>query len=269
MNASYGLQFLRLYALLVGTYVFAGVLLALLTRQSTMQRRRIRPSAGPPRPGATARDVRRSFRNLAVLAAYLTGARILQDYEFGFAAPRPSLATVPLTFIGSMIIFDTWFYWIHRLLHTKALFRRVHRQHHLSRHPTAWANNNDAVADTALSHLYWLIAPLLLPMHPSVLLAHKLFEQFAGGVGHCGHETPGAVDQRWSPLTTVTHHDLHHEMFNGNYGIHFVFWDRWMGTESPTYSATLAAVVAERPLCSAQAFRAACVGDQFEQAVHR
>jgi sterol desaturase/sphingolipid hydroxylase (fatty acid hydroxylase superfamily) len=31
-------------------------------------------------------------------------------------------------------------------------------------------------------------------------------------------------------LTTVTHHDLHHERAGGNYGFYFTFWDRTCGT---------------------------------------
>jgi sterol desaturase/sphingolipid hydroxylase (fatty acid hydroxylase superfamily) len=26
------------------------------------------------------------------------------------------------------------------------------------------------------------------------------------------------------------YHNLHHERFNGNYGLYFTFWDRLMGT---------------------------------------
>ncbi|MBB3167458.1 sterol desaturase family protein [Simiduia aestuariiviva] len=38
-------------------------------------------------------------------------------------------------------------------------------------------------------------------------------------------------------LTTPTHYDLHHQKFNGNYGLYFTWWDRWMGTEFPGYKA--------------------------------
>ncbi len=33
--------------------------------------------------------------------------------------------------------------------------------------------------------------------------------------------------------TPSTHHNLHHAKFNGNYGLYFTWWDRWMGTEFP------------------------------------
>lgn len=37
------------------------------------------------------------------------------------------------------VIHDTWFYWTHRLMHHRMLFRWFHRIHHLSHNPTPWA----------------------------------------------------------------------------------------------------------------------------------
>lgn len=30
---------------------------------------------------------------------------------------------------------------------------------------------------------------------------------------------------------------MHHQYFTGNYGLYFLFWDRWMGTLHPDYEA--------------------------------
>src|SRR5262245_20607302 len=38
-----------------------------------------------------------------------------------------------------ILVHDAWFYWTHRLMHTRLLFRRFHGVHHLSRNPTPWA----------------------------------------------------------------------------------------------------------------------------------
>jgi lathosterol oxidase len=38
---------------------------------------------------------------------------------------------------------------------------------------------------------------------------------------------------RW--LTTTLHHEMHHAYANSNYGLYFVWWDRWCGTEHPGY----------------------------------
>jgi sterol desaturase/sphingolipid hydroxylase (fatty acid hydroxylase superfamily) len=35
--------------------------------------------------------------------------------------------------------------------------------------------------------------------------------------------------------TTSTHHNMHHQLFNGNYALYFTWWDKWMGTEFKDY----------------------------------
>ena len=34
-----------------------------------------------------------------------------------------------------MVLYDTWFYWLHRLIHHKRLYKRIHRWHHLTTTP--------------------------------------------------------------------------------------------------------------------------------------
>src|SRR4051794_15831048 len=42
--------------------------------------------------------------------------------------------------IGVMVVMhDTYFYWTHRLMHHRRLFKLFHRTHHLSTSPTPWA----------------------------------------------------------------------------------------------------------------------------------
>ncbi|HEY2581536.1 MAG TPA: sterol desaturase family protein, partial [Mucilaginibacter sp.] len=41
--------------------------------------------------------------------------------------------------IVMICLHDTYFYWTHRLMHWKPLFKRVHKTHHLSTNPTPFA----------------------------------------------------------------------------------------------------------------------------------
>ena len=50
------------------------------------------------------------------------------------AAPLPSLYTIAAQLVACIFIQDTLFYWSHRALHTRWLFRKVHRKHHDFRH---------------------------------------------------------------------------------------------------------------------------------------
>jgi Delta7-sterol 5-desaturase len=69
-------------------------------------------------------------------------------------------------------------------------------------------------------------------------------------LGHCGYE----IFPPWflaSPfgkfLNTPTHHALHHESFDANYGLYFNLWDRLMGTNHPEYASRFEQVSGSRP----------------------
>lgn len=142
---------------------------------------------------------------------------------------------LPLSFVLCLLLHDTWFYWTHRLLHAPAWFRAAHAVHHASRPPTAWA---------AMSFHPWealsgaLVIPgltLLLPIHAGVLIALLSVMTVMGVTNHMGWElfSPAFVNGapgRW--IITATHHQLHHDKYNCNYGLYFRLWDRLLGTDA-------------------------------------
>jgi len=81
-------------------------------------------------------------------------------------------------------------------------------------------------------------------------LAHKLYDQVTGVIGHSGWEHGGSWCRPPSPLVSVTHHDQHHRYFRCNYATHFTVWDRVMGTLHPEHDAevrrNIAATAASR-----------------------
>lgn len=144
--------------------------------------------------------------------------------------------------IAMIIAHDAYFYWMHRALHHKSLFRIAHLHHHKSRTPTPWAAYSfasiEAVSEAAFVPAYLLSVSVIgAPMYDFaifVFLAHMIVRNV---MGHAGVELFPAGWTR-SPLgwiTTTTHHDLHHSQGNTNFGLYFTWWDRWMGTEHPQY----------------------------------
>jgi len=56
--------------------------------------------------------------------------------------------------------------------------------------------------------------------------------------GHLGWELyPRNFSRHWLGrwINTSINHNQHHQHFKGNYGLYFLFWDRWMGTIRPDY----------------------------------
>ena len=140
--------------------------------------------------------------------------------------------------IGAILVaHDTYFYWIHRLMHHRYFFRRFHRTHHKSVTPTVFACYALDVPEAVLLGCFIPLWLLVVPMQLAGLLIPATLVLFRNAIGHCGVElfAHGASRSRWFGwLATNTDHDLHHSTGRYNYGFLFSGWDRLMGTEYPT-----------------------------------
>ncbi len=139
------------------------------------------------------------------------------------------------------LIHDTYFYWMHRLIHLPKLFPVFHKVHHIANNPTPWASLCFHPLEALLEIGIVPLTVLIIPLHPMVLLAFATWSLFFNMMGHLGYELfpKGFVEHpigRW--INSSTHHNMHHARSNCNYGLYYNFWDRWMGTNAPDYHAT-------------------------------
>jgi sterol desaturase/sphingolipid hydroxylase (fatty acid hydroxylase superfamily) len=146
---------------------------------------------------------------------------------------------LPVSLVISMLLHETYYYWIHRWMHIPAVFRIVHKVHH---------DSNIASPFTAFSFhpiegfLQAIVLPatlMMLPMHPSVILVQLTIMTFSSVINHLDIEIfPRSFEKglpgKW--LIGATHHALHHKQFKYNYGLYFTFWDKWKKTESPLFN---------------------------------
>jgi hypothetical protein len=86
------------------------------------------------------------------------------------AAALPSFTTAVAQLAVCALVDDTWFYFGHRLLHTKWLYARVHKKHHRFRftHPLA-SDFAHPAEDVLVNTLGTMLGPLLLGTHMSVV----------------------------------------------------------------------------------------------------
>lgn len=159
----------------------------------------------------------------------------------------------PVWFWTSLVLMiighDAWFYWTHRLIHDRRLFRTFHRRHHRSNNPSPFTAYSFDLGEAAINALFVPLWMLIIPTQWPVIGLFVLHQIARNTLGHSGYELfPARKDGRpllpW--LTTVTHHDLHHAQAGYNYGLYFTWWDRLMGTEHPDYLARFAAVTAAK-----------------------
>ncbi len=141
---------------------------------------------------------------------------------------------LPLSLLLCLFLHDTWFYWTHRWMHAPRVFRAIHAVHHDSRPPTAWAAMSFHPGEALTGAFVIPALVFILPLHVGVVMALLLIMTLMGVGNHMGWEmfprwlVHGRAG-RW--LITATHHQLHHDRYQCNYGLYFRFWDRLCGTD--------------------------------------
>jgi sterol desaturase/sphingolipid hydroxylase (fatty acid hydroxylase superfamily) len=148
-----------------------------------------------------------------------------------------------------IVVHDAYFYWTHRLLHWKPLFKWAHKIHHMSHNPTPFS----AYAFHPFEALIEIsIIPLLvftIPYHVSAISVFSVYTLLLNVGGHMGFEffPKGFATNKWFKWhNTATHHNMHHRFIKYNYGLYFNFWDRIMKTNHPKYEETFDEVIEQR-----------------------
>jgi len=138
----------------------------------------------------------------------------------------------------AIVFHDFYFYWTHRLMHHKKLFRYVHKVHHESTNPSPWAAYAFHPWEALLQAIVMPILVFTLPLHPLTAFIFLAYMIIRNVIGHLGFEIlpKGFTKNKWLNWNTaVTHHNMHHEYFHSNYGLYFTWWDRLMKTEHSKY----------------------------------
>lgn len=144
-----------------------------------------------------------------------------------------SLTWYVLSYFVVFFVHDTYFYWTHRLMHHKRLYRYFHHVHHLSKKPTPLAAFAFHPLEALVEAGVFVIISFVLPVHFSVLVIFNLFSLFMNVYGHLGFSLFSEKQLESFPLSLFghsTHHSWHHQFYQGNYGFYLRFWDKAMGT---------------------------------------
>jgi len=226
---------------LVRYFVLAGIPFILFYRllPSKFRRFKIQPRS------ASAKDFRREILysilsvSIFTLYAFVILFTPLRQYTKVYNQVSDySAIYIFISLVLSLIIHDTYFYWMHRLLHQRRLFTAVHLVHHKSNNPSPWTSYSFHLFEGFTEGFILLILVFILPMHPITIILFTVTGFIINVYGHLGYEIlPKSFRHSWlfNVLNTSVHHNLHHSKFKGNYGLYFRIWDRLMGTEHPDY----------------------------------
>jgi sterol desaturase/sphingolipid hydroxylase (fatty acid hydroxylase superfamily) len=166
-------------------------------------------------------------------------SRIYQDDRYG---PVWFVLSVPVM----LILHDTYFYWTHRFMHWKPVFKRVHLLHHRSHDPSPLASFAFHPLEALIEAGIAPLIALTLPVHRSAFFLFLTLSMLINVYGHLGFELGPRGFMRSRLLAwlfnTTTHHHQHHQKTKWNFGLYFNVWDRLMGTNHPEYEATYEAL---------------------------
>jgi fatty acid hydroxylase domain-containing protein 2 len=126
---------------------------------------------------------------------------------------------------GFVLVEEVLFYSMHRLLHVKPLFRKIHRIHHLYRQPIGITTHYVHFAEHLFGNLLPIFAgPVLFGAHPTTILLWTTIAVLNAIQTHSNYAF-------WW-MGYAPNHDHHHYNVTGNYGV--LGWLDWLfGTDRP------------------------------------
>ncbi len=165
--------------------------------------------------------------NIASKYGYTLIYRDLSQYGWVYF-----IISIPLLFFWH----DTYFYFTHRLLHTKA-FLKFHKIHHLSHNTTPLTSFSfhpvEAIVQAGL-----VVIVFIVPVHIISFSILMFGQMIFNVIGHLGYEL---IPQKFHNsffgklFNTGTHHNMHHRFTNSNYGLYFNIWDTVFKTNHTKY----------------------------------
>jgi len=176
---------------------------------------------------------------MSFIPALILGSPESRKYtKFYMDISQHGMLWFTLAFPIMAIMHDTYFYWMHRIMHHPKIFKAVHLIHHKSVNPSPFAAYAFHPLEAIVEAGVFILFVFTIPVHLFHLLFFFLFMIVYNVYGHLGWELyPKGFNKHWIGkwVNTSINHNQHHQHFKGNYGLYFLFWDRMMGTIRKDY----------------------------------
>ena len=171
------------------------------------------------------------FNISILLGVGIVGVFLLQDF-IDFGLPTVWVFTWQLVLI--FLIDDLYFYCYHAALHTKFLYKHIHKTHHRSTMPIPM----EYIFTHPLEWFFGAIGPFIGLVVIASFSEINIYAFWVMSALRNLHELDIHSGIKSSKITslipfygTTEHHDLHHSKNKGNYASTFTLWDKVFGTE--------------------------------------
>lgn len=180
------------------------------------------------------REIKWAFFSSVIFTMF--SALCLYAYQDGRTRIYSDIQEYPVWYLFAsalavLTLYETYYYWLHRIMHIPSIFRVVHKVHHESINPTVFTSFCFHPLEAVLQFFFFPLLIISIPLHYGVLFGILMLFTLSALVNHSGVEIFKKKLLR-DHLIGATHHDLHHKEFTTNFGLYFTWWDKWMGTES-------------------------------------
>jgi|TARA_B110000438_G_scaffold207743_1_gene199494 sterol desaturase/sphingolipid hydroxylase (fatty acid hydroxylase superfamily) len=141
---------------------------------------------------------------------------------------NPLYFTILLIFIP--IIQHIHFYFIHRLIHWKPLYKWIHYLHHRNVNVGPWSGLSMHPVEHLL-YLSTILIHFIIPSHPLHFIYQGMHTTLGAQKGHSGYERLVVNSRTGKSLPGAGYfHYLHHKYFECNYGELTSPLDKWFGS---------------------------------------
>lgn len=178
--------------------------------------------------------------NVAISATVLGYAttKLTASGIIAFDRSAASWWVVGLEYAAYFLLFDTWFYWNHRLMHIEPIYTWVHKIHHRSTAPNFFTTFSVGPLESLINGGFVPLFTALFTVHDTTMLLIGPTAVIMGIYVHSGYEFfPRWWNRTWATkwFITATFHDQHHKYFRWNFGGYTTIWDWLCGTVRPKF----------------------------------
>ena len=146
--------------------------------------------------------------------------------------PLPSMQIIVRDLAVAALINDTLFYWGHRMLHHKYIYKYIHKQHHQFKATIGIACEYAHPVEDIISNLIpTLSGCLIMGSHILVFWLWLAIALTFTIDAHSGYSFMISPFNKLPFQVGSDRHDFHHSHNVGCYGAAFRFWDSIMGTD--------------------------------------
>ncbi|KAL6839538.1 hypothetical protein ACP4OV_030808 [Aristida adscensionis] len=186
-------------------------------------------------PATVARYIKKTvFVFIQVVAPYqLVSYPIVKLAGIRMGLPLPSAGEIMAQLVVYSLVEDYLFYWLHRLLHTRWGYTKIHHVHHEVTTPIGFTSSYSHWAEVIIFSIPTFVGPAIVPCHVTthwLWLAVLLVEAIDA---HSGYDFPFSPTKFIPFYGGAQFHDFHHcsgGQSKSNFGSFFTYCDSIYGT---------------------------------------